>query len=49
MRFLYIAPIGAKIFVCRFFYKYNAPLELKSPDFVRFHKKPTLENFNKGE
>jgi hypothetical protein len=48
MLFSYIAPIGAKSFVCCFFYKYSAPLELKIMILLGFYKKPTLENFQKG-
>jgi hypothetical protein len=39
MLFLYVAPIGAKNIACCFFYKYNAPSELKSPDFIGIYEK----------
>jgi hypothetical protein len=48
MLFSYIAPIGAKSFMCCFFYKYSAPLELKIMILLGFYKKPTPENFSKG-
>jgi hypothetical protein len=39
MLFSYIAPIGAKSFACCFFYKYFAPLELKTLILLGFYKK----------
>jgi hypothetical protein len=39
MLFSYIAPIGANNFACCFFYKHNAPSELKIPDFIRVYEK----------